>query len=93
MIYFTILCFSIIFYSAAGTFQSLSGQSSCLVCPAGSVSQYVASLHGLVGPTVCIVWYDNVASLHGLVGPTVCTVWYDIRNTSIAIYCSDTSVL
>ena len=47
-------------YSAAGTFQSLPGQSSCLVCPAGSVSQYVAALQGLVGPTYCTDWYDII---------------------------------
>ena len=47
-----------LFYSAAGTYQSLPGQSACLVCPAGSVSQYVAALHGLVGPTECTAWYE-----------------------------------
>ena len=47
-----------IFYSTAGTYQSLAGQSSCLVCPAGSVSQYVTALQGLVGPIECTAWYD-----------------------------------
>ena len=39
-----------------------------MVCPAGSVSQYVAALQGLVGPVECTDWYANRKTYIDLLG-------------------------